>query len=119
MPVVHRLAAATLLAALLTATAAQEAAQAADRPPSNLQARTWAATCASCHHADTAPGAKLPAQTLLPLAGRSQAELIDAMQAFRNGTRPSAVMGQIARGYDDAQIVAIAGWLSRQSQEAP
>ena len=118
MPVVHRLAAATLLAALLTAPAAQ-AAQAADRPPSNLQARTWAATCASCHHADTAPGAKLPAQTLLPLAGRSQAELIDAMQAFRNGTRPSTVMGQIARGYDDAQIAAIAGWLSRQSPEAP
>lgn len=104
-----------MLAALLTA----HAAHAADRPPSNLQARTWAATCASCHHVDTAPGARLPAQTLLPLAGRSQAELIDAMQAFRNGTRPSTVMGQIARGYDDAQIAAIAGWLSRQSQEAP
>ncbi|CAJ0700554.1 c-type cytochrome [Ralstonia wenshanensis] len=115
MPVVHRLAAAALLAALLTA----HAAHAADRPPSNLQARTWAATCASCHHADTAPGAKLPAQTLQPLAGRSQAELIDAMQAFRSGTRPSTVMGQIARGYDDAQIAAIAGWLSRQPQEAP
>lgn len=54
-----------------------------------------------------------------PLAGRSQAELIDTLQAFRNGTRPSTVMGQIARGYDDAQIAAIAGWLSRQSQEAP
>jgi len=118
MPVVHRLAAAAFLAALLTAPA-PDMAQAADRPPSNLQARTWAATCASCHHADTAPGAKLPAQTLLPLAGRSQAELIDAMQAFRNGTRPSTVMGQIARGYDDAQIAAIAGWLSRQPQEAP
>ena len=115
MPIVHRLAAAALLAALLTA----HAAHAADRPPSNLQARTWAATCASCHHADTAPGAKLAAQTLQPLAGRSQAELIDAMQAFRSGTGPSTVMGQIARGYDDAQIAAIAGWLSRQPQEAP
>ncbi|MGN7102018.1 c-type cytochrome [Ralstonia holmesii] len=118
MPVVHRLATAALLATLLTAPV-PDMAHAADRPPTNLQARTWAATCASCHHADTAPGAKLPAQTLLPLAGRSQAELIDAMQAFRNGTRPATVMGQIARGYDDAQIVAIAGWLSRQSQEAP
>jgi cytochrome c553 len=115
MPVVHPLAAAALLAALLTA----HAARAADRPPSNLQARTWAATCASCHHADTAPGAKLAAQTLQPLAGRSQAELIDAMQAFRSGARPSTVMGQIARGYDDAQIAAIAGWLSRQPQETP
>lgn len=94
-------------------------ARAADRPPSNLQARTWAASCASCHHADTAPGAGRTVQTLPPLAGRSQAELVDTLQAFRNGTRPSTVMGQIARGYDDAQIAAIAGWLSRQSQEAP
>ena len=112
MPVVHRLAAAALLAALPTA-------RAADRPPSDPQARTWAASCASCHHADTAPGAGRAGQTLPPLAGRSQAELIDTLQAFRNGTRPSTVMGQIARGYDDAQIAAIARWLSRQSQEAP
>ena len=118
MPVVHRLAAAASLAALLTAPA-PTVAHAADLPATNLQARTWAATCASCHYADTAPGAKLAAQTLPPLAGRSQAELIDAMQAFRSGARPSTVMGQIARGYDDAQIAAIAGWLSRQPQEAP
>lgn len=56
---------------------------------------------------------------LQPLAGRSQAELIDTLQAFRNGARPATVMGQLARGYDDAQIIAIAGWLSRQPQEAP
>ena len=115
MPVVHRLAAAILFAAL-------PMAHAADHPPSNLQARTWAATCASCHHADVAPGApgaRLAAQTLPSLAGRSQAELINTLQAFRNGTRPSTVMGQIARGYDDAQIAVIAGWLSRQLQEAP
>lgn len=118
MPVVHRLAAAALLAALPLAYSTH-AAHAADRPPSNLQARTWAASCASCHHADTAPAAKRTAQTLPSLEGRSQAELIDTMQAFRNGTRPSTVMGQIARGYDDAQIAAIAGWLSRQSEVAP
>ncbi|WP_426395714.1 c-type cytochrome [Ralstonia sp. R-29] len=115
MPVVHRLIAAAWLAAFSIA----HVAHAAEAPPSNAQARTWAASCASCHHADTAPGTKLTAQTLPPLAGRSQAELIDTLQAFRNGTRPSTVMGQIARGYDDAQIAAIAGWLSRQPQEAP
>ncbi|WP_316680966.1 c-type cytochrome [Ralstonia flaminis] len=115
MPVAHRLAVAALLAALSSA----HAVQAADRPPTNAQARTWAASCASCHHADTAPGAKSAAQMLPSLAGRSQSELIDTLQAFRNGTRPSTVMGQLARGYDDAQITAIAGWLSRQPQEAP
>jgi len=115
MPVVHRLAAAVTAAAL----AALSMAHAAEAPPSNAQARTWAASCASCHHADTAPGARASVQTLPALAGRSQAELIATLQAFRNGTRPSTVMGQLARGYDDAQITAIAGWLSRQPQEAP
>ncbi|MFP3891519.1 c-type cytochrome [uncultured Ralstonia sp.] len=115
MPVAPRLAAATALVAACVA----HAACAADAPPSNAQARTWAASCATCHHADTAPGAKTPAPTLAPLAGRSQAELIEVMQAFRSGARPATVMGQIARGYDDAQIAAIAGWLSRQPQEAP
>ncbi|ANH31387.1 signal peptide protein [Ralstonia solanacearum] len=28
-------------------------------------------------------------------------------------------MGQLMRGYDDAQIAAIAGWLSRQPKETP
>ncbi|MDE2202047.1 MAG: cytochrome c [Burkholderiaceae bacterium] len=112
MPVVHRLATATLLAVA-------PIVHAGEAPPSNMQARIWAASCASCHHADTAPGTRLSAQTLPSLAGRSQAELIDTLQAFRNGTRPSTVMGQLARGYTEVQIAAIAGWLSRQPQEAP
>ncbi|MDB0567423.1 cytochrome c [Ralstonia solanacearum] len=116
MPVAHRLAAAASLAAL---SAVPSVAHAAEAPPSNAQARTWAASCASCHHADTAPGAKTAAPTLAPLADRPQAELIATLQAFRNGTRPSTVMGQLMRGYDDAQIAAIAGWLSRQPQETP
>lgn len=115
MPVLHRFAATALLVAL----SASHAAGVPDTPPSNAQARTWAASCASCHHADNAPGPHASAQTLRSLAGRSQAELIDTLQAFRNGTRPSTVMGQLARGYDDAQIAAIAGWLSRQPQDAP
>lgn len=85
-----------------------------------LRASVWRIRdCASCHHADTAQGAKVAAPTLAPLAGRPQAELIGTLQALRNGTRPSTVMGQLMRGYDDAQIAAIAGWLSRQPQEAP
>ncbi len=116
MPVTHRLAAAASLAAL---SAAPSVAPAAEAPPSNAQARTWAAACASCHHADTVPGARAGVPTLPPLAARPQAELIGTLQAFRNGTRPATVMGQLMRGYDDAQIAAIAGWLSRQPQAAP
>lgn len=116
MPVAHRLAAAASLAAL---SAAPSVAHAADAPPSNAQIRTWAASCASCHHADTAPGATGSAPTLPLLSGRPQAELIGTLQALRAGTRPSTVMGQLMRGYDDAQIAAIAGWLSRQPKETP
>lgn len=101
MSVVHRPAAAALLTALLTAPT-PTVTHAVDYSFANPQARTWVAACTSCHHADTAPGAKFPAQMLPPLAGRPQAELIDAMQVFRSGTRSSTVMGQIVRGYDDA-----------------
>jgi cytochrome c553 len=36
------------------------------------------------------------------------------MQDFKAGKRPATVMHQIARGYTDAQIDAIAAYLSAQ-----
>jgi cytochrome c553 len=34
------------------------------------------------------------------------------MQAFKAGTRPATVMHQIAKGYSDEQIKAIAAWFA-------
>ena len=38
------------------------------------------------------------------------------MRAFRDGQRPATVMHQIAKGYSDAQIDAIAGWYAAQKR---
>jgi cytochrome c553 len=36
------------------------------------------------------------------------------MKAFRDGTRPATVMHQLAKGYSEAQIDAIAEYFSAQ-----
>jgi cytochrome c553 len=91
------------LAALPAGALAQ--AQAADA----LYLRTLAASCAQCHGTDGRPaqGAALP-----PLAGRPRAELLAQLQGFKAGTRPSTVMGQLARGFSDAQLEQLAGYFA-------
>jgi cytochrome c553 len=49
------------------------------------------------------------------LAGRDRSELARLMQEFRAGKREATVMHQIAKGYTDEQIEAIATYLSAQS----
>ena len=68
-----------------------------------------ASSCSGCH----AASAKV--DTLVPrIFGRQPAEIIAAMQAFRNGERPSTVMGRIAKGFSEDEIRAIAVWLAAQ-----
>ena len=75
------------------------------------QARNQAASCAVCHGPDGRP----PAGSPIPrLAGRQQADLVELMLNFKNGKQPGTVMPQIARGYSDAQIIAIAAWFADQ-----
>ena len=38
------------------------------------------------------------------------------MRAFRDGQRPATVMHQIAKGYTDPQIDAIAAWFAAQKR---
>ena len=69
-------------------------------------ARAWAAGCLSCHQ---------PTERAFPaLHGQSRDALISKMRAFRDGTRHGTVMPQIARGYTDGQIDAIARWFAAQ-----
>lgn len=67
-------------------------------------ARDWAAGCQSCHAADgTAPPV---------LHGQPREQLIAKFRAFRDGAQPGTVMPQLAKGYTEAQIEAIAGWFA-------
>ncbi len=75
------------------------------------QARNQAASCAVCH----GPDGKPPADSPVPrLAGRAQAELVELMLNYKNGKRPGTVMPQIAKGYSDTEILALAAWFADQ-----
>ena len=75
-------------------------------------ARSLAATCANCHGTDGRSATReVPA-----LAGQPKEFLVSQMKAFQEGKRPTTVMQQIAKGYSDAQIDLLAGYLSAQKK---
>ena len=68
-----------------------------------------ASNCANCH------GTLGNAQGAMPnLAGQQKTYIIEQMRAFRDGKRPATIMHQLAKGYTDPQIEAIADFFSRQ-----
>jgi cytochrome c553 len=97
-----------LVLALLSGAAADTIAQ---QPDPNL-GRNLAAACANCHGTNGVSRAGMPA-----LAGRQRSEIARLMQEFRSGKRPATVMHQIARGYNDDQVDAIAAYLSAQKAD--
>ena len=74
-----------------------------------LRARSLAATCSQCHGTD---GRVPPGSAMVALAGKPATYLVEQMSAFKNGTRSGTVMPQIAKGYSDAQIDALAAYFS-------
>jgi len=72
-----------------------------------------AANCAMCHgtRGIPAPGSSLPR-----MAGRSADSTVAAMKAFRDGKHEATVMHQIARGFTDAEIAAIASYFAAQRE---
>ena len=77
----------------------------------DAQSRNLAAGCAICHGTQGKPA---PGAPLIPLAGLPRDHIATQMRAFRDGQRPATVMHQIAKGYSDAQIEAIAAWFAAQ-----
>jgi cytochrome c553 len=90
-----------LFAALLAASSVQ----------AQENGRNLAAACAICHGTQGTPA---PGAPLIPLAGLPRDHIATQMRAFRDGQRPATVMHQIAKGYSDAQIEAIAAWFATQ-----
>ena len=109
-----------IAAAMLAATLPAWSQQPAPAPPAfaapNLSesgVRSMAATCAACHgtQGKAAAGSTVPA-----LAGRARQDMVDAMAHFRDGTRPATLMHQIAKGYSDAEVAALADYFSKQAR---
>lgn len=74
-------------------------------------ARSLVATCANCHGTE---GAALAGSGMPALAGQNRAAILDKLQAFRRGEASPTIMHQIARGYTESQLAAIADYLSAQ-----
>jgi cytochrome c553 len=75
-------------------------------------AQRLAATCAVCHGTQ----GRAVTQDVVPLAGLPREHIASQMRAFRDGQRPATVMHQIAKGYTEAQIDAMAAWFAAQKR---
>jgi sulfide dehydrogenase cytochrome subunit len=78
----------------------------------SVRARQLASACAICHGTDGRSDGKV----LPPLAGMPRDHIATQMRAFRDGQRPATVMHQIAKGYTDEQIDALAGFFAAQKR---
>jgi sulfide dehydrogenase cytochrome subunit len=71
--------------------------------------RDLAANCTGCHGTSGVSTGGIPT-----LAGVDRARIVQLMQEFRDGKRPATLMHQLAKGYTDEQIQAMASWLAAQ-----
>jgi cytochrome subunit of sulfide dehydrogenase len=78
----------------------------------DLQGRNLAASCAICHGTE----GRSVTKDMVPLAGLPREHIVRQMQDFKSGKRPATVMHQIAKGYTEAQIEAMAGWFAAQKR---
>ena len=71
--------------------------------------RNLAATCANCHGTNGQARGDMK-----PLAGMSADKIVALFTDYRSGAQPSSIMGQISKGYTDAQIKLVAGYFAAQ-----
>jgi sulfide dehydrogenase cytochrome subunit len=74
-----------------------------------LNVRALAATCAACHGTD---GRAVGDGSALALAGLPRDVLAAQLRAFKAGTRPSTIMGQLGKGFSETQIDQLAAYFS-------
>jgi cytochrome c553 len=117
-PRVVRIIAGVAAAATTLALAQHPTGSETNFAPSNLSPRgvqSMAAGCAMCHGTE---GRVAPGSSMAGLAGRPKDEVVQAMSAFKSGRKPATIMHQIARGFTDAEVAAIAEYFSRQSRSS-
>lgn len=74
--------------------------------------RALAANCAACHGTNgNSAGGAIPG-----LAGINKEYFVNQMKAFKEGKREATVMHQIAKGYSDVEIAAIADFFAAQKK---
>lgn len=77
-----------------------------------LGVRALAANCAACHGTNgNSVGGAVPG-----LAGANKEYFVAQMKAFKEGKREATLMHQIAKGYSEAEIAAIADFFAAQKK---
>jgi sulfide dehydrogenase cytochrome subunit len=70
--------------------------------------------CAGCH------GTRGHSANPMPIiAGLPEAYLKQTLRDYKSGKRPSTIMGRLAKGYDDAEIDALAAFFASQVWISP
>ena len=95
----------------LAAAALCLAAGAAHAQVDQLQVRSWAAACASCHGTN---GKAQPGNE--PLGCQNKDEMMKKLMDFKSGAKPATIMHQLAKGYTDEQLAAITAWFAAQKK---
>jgi cytochrome subunit of sulfide dehydrogenase len=72
--------------------------------------RNLAAGCSACHGTN----GQVHGDTVKPLAGVAADKIVAAFNDFKSGALPATVMHQIAKGYSDEQIRAMAAYFAAQ-----
>ena len=101
------------------ALAQQPAPPAPAFAPSNLAPKAvqaMAGNCAICHGTQGRPA---PGSSVARLAARPAALIVAAMRDFRDGKREATVMHQIAKGFTEAEVAAMAAYFSSLPEDAP
>lgn len=73
--------------------------------------RNMAASCATCHGTN---GRSVGGMAVL--AGYDVEKFQQAFRDFKSGAKPATLMHQIVRGYDEAQVRAMAAYFAAQRE---
>jgi len=98
---------------LRMATALSLAAAGAVQAQDANLGRNLAATCANCHGTN----GQVRGDTVKALAGMPAEQIVTSFNAFKTGALPATIMHQIAKGYSDEQIRAIAAYFASQAKK--
>jgi cytochrome subunit of sulfide dehydrogenase len=98
------------LCAALAAILSLPFADAAHAQGSADPTRYLASNCANCHGSNGAN----KVQGAFQLAGLKADYIVEQMRAFKEGKRSATIMHQIAKGYSDEQVLAMANYFAKQ-----
>ncbi len=85
------------------------------QPPVPERGLMAAQTCAGCHGTQ----GELGDSAFVPLAGMSAERFTQAMRSFADDSRPSTLMGPLARAFTEQEIEWMADYFAAQPAPAP